>query len=85
MKSSQFEIPTRPWPGPKEYDLTGQQFGSLKVIGYYGDRFRTHRGSAWVCQCACGRHEVRRSRSLKREAVPVCQICQIENKGRMAA
>jgi predicted SprT family Zn-dependent metalloprotease len=80
MKNSKYEIPTRRWPGSREYDLTGLQIGNLKVIGYYGGKSRANRGSAWVCRCVCGRHEVRRSQSLRRGVADVCQACQAEKK-----
>ena len=36
-------------------DLTGQQFGELKVLEDDGTRDEAHRSIKWKCQCSCGK------------------------------
>jgi len=77
--NSRRPIPTRAFPGNREDDLTGRGFSGLRVIGYYDRRSEKSRGSQWVCQCACGRYEVRRSIALKKQDPAkqyLCSVCE---------
>lgn len=50
--------------GRRFIDLTGQRFGRLIVIAYYG---KSKRGmSKWLCRCDCGREIVAYAGNLKR-------------------
>lgn len=47
-------------------DLTGMQFGKLKVIKKVeSQNKRAKRGSWWLCQCECGNEKIARANSLK--------------------
>lgn len=46
-------------------DLTGKEFGYLKVMSYYCKGSDGH--SKWKCQCICGRIVIRPSNDLKDE------------------
>ena len=66
-------------------DLTGKQFGKLKVLSRAKSKPSKHGGSArWLCQCECGRRtEVNRSNLLMREKTGGgCKFC---NAGRFIA
>lgn len=49
-----------------EYDLTGMQFGELKVLKYAG------RDNKWVCQCSCGAVVEKRSKNLRNGLCSTC-------------
>jgi hypothetical protein len=55
------QVPFR--PGSGFVDLTGQQFGRLKVL-YFAGRCRD-RLSVWACQCACGNYSLALTASLR--------------------
>jgi hypothetical protein len=64
--SSMVPLPTRPFPGTVENDLTGRTVGRLTVIGYYVVRGSgTGAKGRWVVRCSCGRYEVRSARVIK--------------------
>lgn len=65
MISSTDPIPVKDFPGQKDHDLTGEKFGRLKVIGYYGKGSGTRTGK-WVVKCLCGNYELRRAAALKK-------------------
>jgi hypothetical protein len=46
-------------------DLTGTRFGRLTVVGYYGPKRGSDKGTRWLVRCACGAHEVRRAKVIK--------------------
>lgn len=64
---------------PKLIDLSGQQFGRLKVI----ERHATKDGhAAWLCQCECGQLTVVNGRNLRSGAT---QSCGCLHKEKLAA
>lgn len=72
--NSLYPIQTKPFPGHPEHDLTGHVFSGLTVVGYFGPG--NDHGSQWVCQCKCGRYEVRRSKALKSQRPDLGYYCQ---------
>lgn len=69
---------------PSFKDYTGFRFGSFVVIGMFAlDKF-----DKWVCRCACGNYEVRRTSILNKNPTSIpqtrCQECmdtqRIKNK-----
>ena len=54
----------------KFQDLTGQRFGRLTVIEYYGKAKDGH--SIWVCKCDCGNTKNINARSLKTKNTISC-------------
>lgn len=38
----------------KKYDLTGQRFGRLVVLGRDIEKLNIHRDKYWLCKCDCG-------------------------------
>lgn len=55
-------------------DLTGQQFGQWKVIGYKGN-------SIWNCECSCGRTTKDiTSTLLKTHQTTMCEKCRNDSK-----
>lgn len=47
-------------------DLTGKRFGRFTVIGVLDDSGAgKNRGLRWVCQCACGDYEAKKSRAIR--------------------
>ncbi len=60
----------------KQIDLTGQQFGRLKVISYAGI---DNRGKAlWKCECKCGNFIVVAASNLKRGITKSCGCLRLE-------
>ena len=49
-------------------DLTGQQFGKWKVLGYSGDKY-------WKCQCQCGVIQDVRGDRLRNGTSKSCRSC----------
>lgn len=77
-------FPVIPFPGNRDDDLTDRFFSGLEVVGYAGEK-TTSLGSKWVCQCTCGRYEIRRSRPLKNQDPAksyVCSVCEAERNER---
>lgn len=62
---SDLPIPTRPFPGLKEHNLTGFRKGSLVVKGYAAEQDLKGKKSRWVVRCDCGYYEIRTAKSLK--------------------
>ena len=58
-------------------DLSGQQFGELKVISYAG--YRNGR-TAWNCECSCGKHCVVTGHGLRSGHTKSCG-CARKGKG----
>ena len=60
------------------FDLTGQVFGRLTVLGR--SEKRGHRGARttplWECRCTCGNITYRATDSLKREGHRMCEDCR---------
>lgn len=50
-------------------DLTGQQFGRLKVIEYVGTK---NNHAAWKCECECGNECIKSSKQLLTNGVKSC-------------
>lgn len=67
-------------------DLTGQQFGRLKVLrkkevkaGYAGRNQAGRGGASWICLCECGAEVVRSNSQLKLKGQKSCsQKCAWE-------
>lgn len=57
-------------------DLTGQEFGKLKVLSMAGRN--NHRNVTWVCACSCGVQTIVSSRSLISGRTKSCGCFQIE-------
>lgn len=55
-------------------DITGQRFGSLKVLGDSGERF--HRSVLWHCRCNCGNELNVPTTYLKNGQVKSCGNCK---------
>ena len=70
-------IPTRTFTGPRHQDLTGTRFGRLLVTGWFGTH-NPKKPSLWVCRCACGDYELRRSRAVTNlsNAADACKDCR---------
>lgn len=49
----------------KLIDITGQEFGELKVINYIG-------GNKWLCRCSCGNITIKYSHNLRRSSSISC-------------
>lgn len=58
-------------------DLTGQKFGRLTVIKYYGSTKR--RRNMWLCKCECGNEKVVEGSHLKSGHTKSCGCIQMEN------
>jgi hypothetical protein len=59
------------FPDKNEYNITGQKFGRLTVIGFSGDH-----GSTWVVRCSCGMYSLRRAKTLRRNGrEQMCWTC----------
>jgi len=59
-------------------DYTGRTVGRMKVIGWGG--LVPGRKAPWICRCACGRYEFRKSAALKNGCLSVdgdhcCTVC----------
>lgn len=63
---------------PEFQDLTGREFGRLRVIGIF-DSIGSPKKNAglWVCRCVCGRFETRKAKAVRnpRNAEDRCQEC----------
>jgi hypothetical protein len=55
---------------PRLEDITGREFGYLKVIGPTAHKW--HRGVVWLCRCRCGRLHPIRAASLKGDGTKSC-------------
>ena len=66
-------IRTKFFDGKKEHNITGNKYGYLKVVGYYGKGRRT---ALWVVECLCGRYDVFMAKGLKRGNVTKCSHCK---------
>ena len=58
-------LPTEPFSGPKEYDLSGRCNNRLTVIGKAAGFKSNDKGAAWVVRCTCGYYEIRRTSGFK--------------------
>lgn len=72
---------TKPFPGPKEFDLTGKKVSRLSIIGYHGNN-QKRRKSLWVVRCVCGNYEIRTGDKLRKAIngklktnVHRCMVC----------
>lgn len=65
-------------------DLTGQEYGRLKVLGYAGKN--KHGASLWLCKCSCGTVKIINSGSLRRKTSPAtscgCYSAEMLKAGR---
>lgn len=71
--TSDTPLPTMPFSGKAEHDLTeliGRQIGGVTIIGFARDV----RGR-WVVQCRCGAYTLRRLRVLRGGEPGVCERC----------
>lgn len=69
-------------PNANTPDLVGRRLGRLTVIRFHGYSGRTTPRPVWLCRCACGDYEVRRTKTIIADANPdaCCFICQtVEN------
>lgn len=66
--------------GPK-IDLSGQEFGRLKVIHYAGKDKQGH--SLWLCSCNCGNSTVVAGYNLKSHKIISCGCARREHCGSM--
>ena len=64
-------------------DLTGQQFGRLKVIKYSPRKTKGSGAAQWVCECGCGRFLIVRGDNLRDGRTTQCTDCKGEDKGGM--
>lgn len=66
--------------GNKLIDLTGRQFGRLKVISFAGYKKRTdgHNAGYWRCVCTCGQETLVSARNLNNGAVKSCGCLRLE-------
>ncbi|MDD3225813.1 MAG: AP2 domain-containing protein [Clostridium sp.] len=64
----------------KGIDLSGREFGKLKVIRKTDKRYK--RGIVWLCECKCGNKEYYvPSDFLLNHGVTHCNLCAWENNG----
>lgn len=56
-------------------DYSGQKFGKLTVVSFYGYAMSNNKDSLWNCICECGRTKVIRIRTLKKRKLKACGIC----------
>lgn len=59
-------------------DLSGQQFGRLIVVSFYGTRYRK---SIWLCRCQCGKEKIIEASKLKSGATLSCG-CLVRDRSR---
>lgn len=65
-------LPTMPFPGSGNDDLTGRRFGRMRVVGYSAEK-----GGRWVVRCSCGVYTLRTARAVRNEAnADACQRCR---------
>ena len=58
-------------------DLTGQVFGSLRVIQHISPKEHGFTGRTfWLCECACGRRLMVRSDNLRDGKSSQCSDCR---------
>lgn len=62
-------------------DLTGRMVGRMTVMGYYG-RSQAGETALWVVRCPCGDFEVRKTKTIKKNANQdhCCHYCEHTNK-----
>lgn len=62
---------------PALIDLTGREFGRLRVLERLDDRVTPSgaRQPVWGCQCACGRRTVEEGRALRAGRAMSCREC----------
>jgi hypothetical protein len=83
-----FDLPPQMRPVPKYYkfNLVGVRFGKFIVIGLYVFSNYRHKNrlisnesrAKWVCKCACGKYELRLTKSVRnpsQDHVPECAYC----------
>lgn len=75
---SDVPLPTAPFKGPKDQDLTGQSFGRFRVIGKSPQESASKKQKPWVVRCSCGAYEHRYGPALKKaaETGDRCQDCR---------
>jgi hypothetical protein len=57
------------------YDLTGQRFGRLEVLKFYGKAKTGH--SLWLCDCDCGNEKIVAGQRLRNGSTQSCGcICR---------
>lgn len=59
----------------KYIDITGQRFGKLQVIKYYG---KSKKGALWLCKCDCGNETIVNGGSLRSGHTQSCGCLQKE-------
>lgn len=57
-------------------DLTGQRFGSLKVIKWHPRKTKGCHNSQWLCRCDCGNFLIVRSDNLRSGRSNRCSKCR---------
>lgn len=76
------EVSTEPLT-PTMRDLTGRQFGQLKVLGYAGKRVLPggSRQNQWVCECTCGSRYLYLASNVAHGASTKCRNCAPRKHG----
>lgn len=64
----------------KYKDISGQTFGSLRVIKK-AKRTDAKCRAYWICRCHCGRYLVVRGDVLRRGGSTQCSICHLQGDG----
>lgn len=63
-------------PAPTDFDITGQRFGSLLVIGRAAEQPAKRKAPArWVVRCVCGNYTTRRFKALREGTATECAEC----------
>lgn len=66
---------------PRFIDLTGQVYGSLRILRYFG--LNKHEQTMWTCLCKCGNKTIVSTNSLRSGSVKTCG-CASKGKGHPA-
>lgn len=63
---------------PGAADFTGQRFGRLTAVRFFGATSKKNPEACWLVKCACGDYELRRVKTLRRAADPddCCMECK---------
>lgn len=75
QRRSRTPIPTRPIPKYIQEDLTGREFGRLKVMGLAVKTDGKNARDVWAVRCVCGTYETRRAGGLLKGATTACLEC----------
>lgn len=63
---------------PGAPDFTGQRFGRLTAVRFFGATSKKNPEACWLVRCACGDYELRRVKTLRRAGDPddCCMECK---------